>query len=126
MSKVPTHGGVQMTRSMSSHGSVALYRPVPGDKVRVGLNGVFVETPTEALAVELSPGTALRMEIPLPNGVTIRPTVEVIGVDDEFFAADYVELTVADRDAIHAYYASRPSQRELLVWAVQMEVAAAG
>ncbi|PKN59522.1 MAG: hypothetical protein CVU56_00415 [Deltaproteobacteria bacterium HGW-Deltaproteobacteria-14] len=111
---------------MGEHGSVVLYRPIHGDKIRVGLNGVFVETPAEALAVELSPGTTLRMEIPLPNGVTIRPLVAVIGVDDEFFAADYVELTAADRDAIDAYYASRPSQRELLVWAVQMEVAAAG
>jgi|GEM_PF-3455193 len=98
------------------------YRPVRGDKVRVGLNGVFVETPAGALELEV--GTTLRMEIPLPSGVTIRPIVEIIGVDDEFFAADYVELTLTDRAAIDAYYASRPSKHELLVWAVQQEVAA--
>lgn len=90
-----------------------LYRPVRGDKVRVGLNGVFVEAPAAELGLEV--GTELRVEVPLPNGVTIQPLVVVIGVDEDFFAGDYVALTLEDRAEIDAYYASRPSVREILV-----------
>lgn len=109
---------------MPDHWGAVCYRPVRGDKVRVGLNGVFVETPANVLDLEV--GATLRMEIPLPSGDTIRPVVAIIGVDEDFFAADYMELSLRDRGAIDAYYASRPSQHELLVWAVQTEVAAQG
>lgn len=101
-------------------GAVLTFRPVRGDRVRVGLKSLFVDAPAVELGLEV--GTVLRMEVPLPSGVTIRPLVEVTGVDDDWFAADYVHIEDEDRAAIDAYYASRPSKQELLVRAVRAAV----
>ena len=101
-----------MQRLTPTFGSVIVYRPVRGDTVRVGLRSVYVGAPGEALGLEV--GLVLRMEVPLPNGVTIQPHVRVTGVDADFFTGDYLDLGPDELAAIEAYYASRPSRREIL------------
>lgn len=102
---------------MKTAGAVLTFRPVRGDRVRVGLRSLFVDAPAVELGLEV--GTILWMEVPLPSGVTIRPLVEITGVDEEWFAADYAHIEGHERAAIEAYYASRPSKQELLMRAVR-------
>ncbi len=99
--------------------AVMTYRPVKGDRVRVGLKSVFVQA--EAVELGITDGMTLHMEVPLPNGVTIMPLVCVTGLDRDWFAADYVDLKAQEREAIEAYFRERPSNREILAKAMASE-----